>query len=66
MADDLRSEGMKNEVKGAAKELGGKLRDAAADITGDKSENGKGKMDRIEGEAQQKMGRVQQKAADEV
>ena len=34
MSEDLRSKGLGNEVKGAAKEAEGKVRDAAADITG--------------------------------
>src|SRR5574338_533429 len=38
MSDDLRSKGVQNQVTGAAKEAEGKVRDAAADITGDTSE----------------------------
>ncbi len=45
MSDDLRSKGVKNEVTGAAKEAEGKIRDAAADITGDDSENLKAKSE---------------------
>ena len=56
------SEGLKNQVKGKAKQAEGRIRDAAADITGNKSEDFKGKAKRIEGEVQDKFGKAQREA----
>ena len=53
MSDDLRSKGVQNQVTGAAKEAEGKIRDAAADITGDESENLKAKAKTAEGDTQE-------------
>src|SRR5678810_987911 len=65
MSDDLRSKGVKNEVTGAAKEAEGKIRDAAADITGDDSENLKAKGKTLEGKIQKNFGKAQQDADDD-
>ncbi|MEP6620400.1 MAG: CsbD family protein [bacterium] len=59
MSDDLGTDGMKNQVKGAAKEAGGKLRNAAGGITGNTSEQFKGKAKELEGKAQRKVGEVE-------
>jgi len=45
MADET-SKGIKNQVVGAAKEVAGTVRDAAADLTGDMKEQVKGKRRR--------------------
>ena len=66
MSDDLRSKGVKNQVTGAAKEAEGKIRDAAADITGDTSEQLKGKAKTAEGKIQTNVGKTQQDADDAV
>ena len=66
MSDNLRSEGAKNELKGAAKEAEGKVRDAAADITGDDSENLKAKGKTLEGKIQKNFGKAQQDTDDAV
>ena len=66
MSEDLRSKGVKNEVTGAAKEAEGKIRDAAADITGDDSENLKAKAKTAEGKIQKNFGKAQQDADDSV
>ena len=65
MSEDLRSKGVGNEVKGAAKEAEGKVRDAAADITGDDSENLKAKAKTAEGKIQKNFGKAQQEIDDE-
>jgi uncharacterized protein YjbJ (UPF0337 family) len=62
MADDLTSKGMKNEVKGAAKQAEGKIRNAAGGITGDSSEQIKGKAKDLEGKVQRKIGEAQKDA----
>lgn len=56
MADDLGTDGLKNQVKGAAKEAEGKVRNAAGGLTGDTSEQLKGKAKELEGKAQRKVG----------
>ncbi len=60
MSEDLRSKGVRNEVTGAAKEAEGKIRDAAADITGDTSENLKAKAKTAEGKIQKNIGKSEQ------
>ena len=53
--DDGRTgKGVKNQVVGATKEAAGKLRDAVADITGDTSEQIKGKAQVVEGKVQKR------------
>ena len=56
MADDLGTDGLENQAKGAAKQVGGKLRNAAGGLTGDTSEQIKGKAKEMEGKAQRKIG----------
>ena len=46
MADDLGTDGLENQAKGAAKEVGGKVRNAVGGLTGDTSEQLKGKAAR--------------------
>ena len=66
MSDDLRSKGVQNEITGAAKEAEGKVRDAAADITGNTSEELKAKAKTAEGKIQKNFGKAQQDADDAV
>jgi uncharacterized protein YjbJ (UPF0337 family) len=66
MSDDLRSKGIRNEVIGAAKEAEGKIRDAAADITDDETENLKAKAKTAEGKIQKNFGKAEQEADDAV
>ena len=66
MSEDLRSKGARNEITGAAKEAEGKVRDAAADITGDDSENIKAKAKTLEGKIQKNFGKAEQDADDSV
>ena len=56
MADDLGTDGLENQAKGAAKEVGGKVRNAVGGLTGDTSEQIKGKAREVEGKAQRKLG----------
>jgi uncharacterized protein YjbJ (UPF0337 family) len=60
MADDLGKDGLENQAKGAAKEVGGKLRNAAGGLTGDTSEQLKGKAKEMEGKAQRHVGEAEQ------
>src|SRR5262245_5639036 len=59
MADDLRKDSLSNRVKGTAKELGGKMQHAAGDLTGDESQQIRGKAREIEGKAQRRVGQAQ-------
>jgi uncharacterized protein YjbJ (UPF0337 family) len=64
MADDLGRDGLENQAKGAAKEVGGKLRNAAGGLSGDTSEQLKGKAKEMEGKDQRKIGESQVDADD--
>jgi uncharacterized protein YjbJ (UPF0337 family) len=59
MADDLGRDGLENQAKGAAKEVGGKVRNAAGGLTDDTSEQIKGKAKELEGKAQRKVGEAE-------
>lgn len=59
MADDLGTDGVENQIKGAGKEVGGKLRNAVGGLTGDTSEQVKGKAKEMEGKAQRKVGEAE-------
>jgi uncharacterized protein YjbJ (UPF0337 family) len=59
MADQM-DKGIKNEVVGGAKEAEGRIRDGVADLTGDTSEQIKGKAEKVAGEAQKHLGRLQE------
>ena len=61
MADDLGTDGLKNQVKGAAKEIGGKVQNAVGGLTGDTSQQIKGKANEMEGKAQRKVGEAETK-----
>ena len=62
MADDLGSDGLENQAKGAAKEVGGKIRNAVGGLTGDSSEQIKGKAQDLKGKAQRKIGEAESDA----
>lgn len=59
MSDNTADEGLKNQVKGTAKEVGGKLRNALGGLTSDTSEQVKGKAKELEGKVQRKYGEAQ-------
>lgn len=62
MADDLERDGLENQVKGTAKEGEGKLRNAVGGLTGDSSEQLKGKAQELKGKAQRKIGEAERDA----
>ena len=49
MAKDLGTDGLANQIKGAAKEVEGKIRKNVGDITDNHSEEFKGKAKELEG-----------------
>jgi uncharacterized protein YjbJ (UPF0337 family) len=59
MADDLNRDGIENQVKGASKQVEGKVRNAVGGLTGDTSEQLKGKAKDLEGKAQRKIGEAE-------
>ena len=62
MADDLERDGLENQVKGTFKEGEGKLRNAVGGLTGDSSEQIKGKAQELKGKAQRKIGEAERDA----
>jgi uncharacterized protein YjbJ (UPF0337 family) len=63
MDDDrnLTERGVDNSLEGKGKDLKGRVKDAIGGLTGDSSLQGEGKMDRLEGGLQDKLGKVQRK-----
>ena len=59
MADDIRDEGAKDQIKGAIKEGEGRLRNAVGGLTGDSKEQLKGKAKELKGKAQRKIGEAE-------
>jgi uncharacterized protein YjbJ (UPF0337 family) len=56
MADDLDRDGLENTGKGFGKEIEGKVRNGLGGLTGDTSEQLKGKGQELKGKAQRKIG----------
>jgi uncharacterized protein YjbJ (UPF0337 family) len=59
MADDLRKNGIANQVKGSAKEVAGKVRRNVGDLTDNPSEQIKGGSKELEGRVQRKIGETE-------
>ena len=59
MADDLGREGAKDQIKGSIKEGEGRVRDAVGGLTGDTSEQLKGKAQQVKGKVQRKIGEAE-------
>jgi uncharacterized protein YjbJ (UPF0337 family) len=59
---DLASEGLKDEVKGTAKKVEGRIRNAVGGASGDTGEQVKGKAQEVKGKVQQGIGRAKQRA----
>jgi uncharacterized protein YjbJ (UPF0337 family) len=59
---DLNERGIKNEVKGSAKEMKGKIRGDLGDATDNASEHIKGRAEELEGKMQKNFGKGERKA----
>ena len=59
MADDLTSKGLKNQAEGFGDQVKGRVRNAVGGITGDSSEQLKGKAEDLKGKAKRKIGENQ-------
>jgi uncharacterized protein YjbJ (UPF0337 family) len=58
-----RNDGMENQAEGLGKEIKGRVRNAAGGLTGDTSEQVKGKAEELGGKIQRGMGRAQTDAS---
>jgi uncharacterized protein YjbJ (UPF0337 family) len=56
-------EGTKDQLKGVGNQVGGRLRNAAGAVTGDMSEQVKGKVQEIKGKVQKKLGDAKKESA---
>ena len=54
----------KDQVKGAAKDIGGKIQEEAGKLTGDKGQQVKGLKNQIEGKVQQQVGNLKEAVKD--
>lgn len=64
MADDLTRDGMKNQGKGLGDQIKGRVRNTVGGMTGDTSEQLKGKAQELKGKVQRKIGEKQVDADD--
>ena len=53
--------GIEDSVEGKAKDLKGKIKDAAGGLTGDTSLQAEGKIDQVKGKAQDTLGKIERK-----
>ena len=63
---NLEGKGLKNQVAGKAKEVGGKIQSGVGDLTNDQSMQAKGKAKEVEGKVQQTGGQVEKKVGDAI
>lgn len=56
MADDLTRDGLENQGKGLGDQIKGRVRNTVGGMTGDSSEQLKGKAEELKGKAQRKIG----------
>lgn len=55
----------KNEIKGGAKEVGGKIKEAAGHATGNRDMEAEGQVDQVEGKTQKNYGKVKDAVKDQ-
>ena len=65
MSDDLKREGIEDRVKGTVKEGEGRVRNAVGGLTGDTSEQIKGKAQELKGKVQRKVGEAETDVSDD-
>jgi uncharacterized protein YjbJ (UPF0337 family) len=58
---NLQDKGDENRLRGAGNDIKGRVKDAAGGLTGDSSLQAEGKMDRLKGKVQDKVGDIQQR-----
>lgn len=57
--DDLDRDGIENQLKGAGKEAEGRIRNSVGGLTGDTSEQIRGKAQELKGKAQRRIGEAE-------
>ena len=57
--DDMDRDGIENQIKGAGKEAEGKIRNSVGGLTGDTSEQIRGKAQELKGKAQRRIGEAE-------
>jgi uncharacterized protein YjbJ (UPF0337 family) len=58
---NLQDKGDENRLRGAGNDIKGRVKDAAGGLTGDSSMQAEGKLDRLKGKVQDKVGDIQQR-----
>lgn len=61
---NLKQRGTENNVEGKGKDLKGRVKDAVGGLTGDSSLQAEGKLDRAEGNIQDKFGKAQREVGE--
>ena len=56
----------KDELKGKFENLKGRVKEAAGSLTGDKAKEGEGFIDRVKGEAREKLGKGKEEVSENV
>ena len=56
----------KNEIKGGAKEVGGKIKEAAGRAVGNERLEAEGEVDQVEGKTQKNYGKVKDAVKDQI
>jgi uncharacterized protein YjbJ (UPF0337 family) len=54
----------RDQIEGAAKDIGGKIQEEAGKLVGSKEQQAKGLMDQVEGKAQQQVGDLKEAVKD--
>ncbi len=62
MKKDIRDKGAENQAEGLGKRVEGRVRNTVGAITGDDSEQAKGKIKEVGGKVQQKLGEAQSRS----
>ena len=57
--DDMNRDGIENQIKGAGKQAEGKIRNSVGGLTGDTSEQIRGKVQELKGKAQRRIGEAE-------
>jgi len=57
--DDMNRDGIENQVRGAGKQAEGKIRNSVGGLTGDTSEQIRGKAQELKGKAQRRIGEAE-------
>ena len=62
--NEFQKEGMKDQAAGKAKNVGGRIKEAAGNLTGREDWEAEGEADQVEGDVQDAGGRISRKVGD--